>query len=238
MFPRAPGSEVETADENVVRLHQRLELRVVVLHHDFGLLLGLEVVDVGVFPGVDAVRIQVVLMAEYELSGELFGKSLENRDRLRRFRSACHCVDRANGLWRVVASRPGDLSRKGRSCNHGRRGEVGFGGTRTHAPFEIPIGGGDTDFTILQESGSQPDARAATGGKHPCSGVDEVLPIPSSLAFRLYLVRGGGNVKLYALRDFFPANNIRRRGEIIHAAVDAGDEVGLVDDDALGLVAR
>jgi hypothetical protein len=44
--------------------------RVVVLHHDFCLLLESDVVLVGVFPWVDPVRVQVILRSEQQRSSE------------------------------------------------------------------------------------------------------------------------------------------------------------------------
>ena len=55
-------------------LSELLELGIVVFHGDGGLLRGRHVVDVGVLAGIDAVGVQIVLMAEKQFAFEHRGE--------------------------------------------------------------------------------------------------------------------------------------------------------------------
>src|ERR1700674_4190071 len=54
-----------------------------------------------------------------------------------------------------------------------RTGQVALGIARSHAAFEIAIGGGDSDLAGLEQSDSQADAWATTRGQGICSGIEQ-----------------------------------------------------------------
>ena len=86
--------------------------------------------------------------------------------------------------------------------------------------------------TWLEQPSSKPDARPAAWRQRARASVEQRLPIARYAAVRLHFARGRRHVELDALRHA-PATQHRRGGAYVGgAAVDARDDVGLVDLDA------
>ena len=243
LLARGARAEVVPGDEDDAALHagprRRMCVRavvlqersdepgkggVVVLHHDLGLARERDVVLVRVFPGVDAVGVQVVLGGEEqgarERRGEAGHEGLARGRRARRRRLRLGRGDgehrRSRGRERggVQRVRAADVSPDGARGDDGRAGEVCLRIRVAHPTLVVPVRRADAHLAFLQEPGSEADAGPAARGEDLRAARDERFPVAEALAFLLHGGARGCDVELDAGCDLVAAHDGRGGGDV------------------------
>eukprot|EP00966_Prymnesium_polylepis_P125210 2895742-Prymnesium_polylepis.1 len=93
----------------------------------------------------------------------------------------------------------------------------------------------DANLALAQQPRAEADARPAAGRQRRRARLEQRRPIAALAALRLHLARRGRHIELDALGDAPTAQHRRRGREVGDAAVDARDDIGLVDGDAARL---
>src|SRR5208283_2448044 len=156
------GAKVEAADNDVTVLRALRELRIVVYHHHARHHLRRHIFTIGVVLAIDAIGVQVVLRQEDQAPPHALRKPRQDRDLFSRSRSCGEPLEVLPQLAVGSFSRSADIAGH---CGRGddfRAAQIAFRVTRTHASFEIAIGGGDPDFARFKQPCSQADARSAS----------------------------------------------------------------------------
>ena len=104
------------------------------------------------------------------------------------FLCCCDCCKfrvAARGLATAHLMRSANVAGDGGSSDNLGAREVTLGIARSHAAFEIAIGGGDSDFAGLEQSDSQTDAWSAACRQRIRAGIEQRLPDAALLGFFL-----------------------------------------------------